>query len=108
MVCDGYRLPQPASCSDGVYKKYHSCWCPDPEKRPALAEIVSFFREQYESVTGICLEPQEEYLAIGSDSSQNQRKRSLSFSLSSLARGFRRSSRDQGNTLMNPVYEVCN
>lgn len=40
-VADGYRLPQPHSCSDELYAIMTRCWNPRPAARPLFPAIIT-------------------------------------------------------------------
>ncbi|EGD79003.1 TK/RTKC protein kinase [Salpingoeca rosetta] len=106
MVCDGYRLPKAETCRDVVYEQLLACWHAEAERRPSLADLAAFFRDEYEAYTGESLQPKDEYLAIGDTPHSGTKKprRSLSGTLGTLLSGFRRRS-SQAGMVHNPVYQ---
>ena len=104
-VAAGYRLPQPAGCSDEVYKVMHDCWLPEQSERPSFESLRKRFRLMYESETGEDLDATE-YISIGDDESEGSSTlggrlgRALSRVISF---GGRRNSKGS-NTVLNPVY----
>ncbi|EGD79566.1 TK/RTKC protein kinase [Salpingoeca rosetta] len=106
MVCDGYRLPKAETCRDVVYEQLLACWHAEAERRPSLADLAAFFRDEYEAYTGESLQPKDEYLAIGDTPHSGTKKprRSLSGTLGTFLGGLRRRSSKDGNLVINPLY----
>lgn len=41
----GYRLPQPANCSQELYEELLNCWLSDPDSRPSFRQIKQRFEQ---------------------------------------------------------------
>lgn len=50
-VLEGYRMAQPANCSETVYKLMLKTWKENPEDRPTFADCYEDLEKEYKKVS---------------------------------------------------------
>ncbi|XP_070561676.1 tyrosine-protein kinase receptor Tie-1-like isoform X2 [Ptychodera flava] len=40
-LCEGYRMPKPARCTDDIYGMMRHCWRNSPDERPTATGLVN-------------------------------------------------------------------